>query len=121
MNIGSGIALDNFNANNKQSPVLLPFLNQTNLLVPKYFITQVFSKRLKEGQRKFKLFIPTTSTRNLSTRNSKKSIEVKRVNRDEVELINNQITPPPKLSEFSKKDQTILKEYFAELASNPAL
>jgi hypothetical protein len=108
-------------ANNKQYPVLLPFLNETNLLVPKYFITQVFSKRLKEGQRKYRLFIPTTSTRNLSTRNKKKSIEVKRVNRDEVELINNQITPPPKLSEFSKKDQTILKEYFSELRQNPAL
>jgi len=119
---GYGIALDNFNANNKQSPVLLPFLNQTNLLIPRYFITQIFSKRLKQGQRKFKLFIPTTSTRNLSTRNKKKSIEVKRVNRDEIELIDGEtITPPPKLSEFSKKDQIILKEYFAELSTNPAL
>ena len=119
---GYGIALDNFDANNKQSPILLPFLNQTNLLVPKYFITQIFPKRLKEGKRLFRLFIPTTSTRNLSTRNSKKSIQVKRVNRDEVELIDGEIiNPPPKLSEFSKKDQTILKEYFAELATNPAL
>ena len=118
---GSGIALDNFNPNNKQTPVLLPFLNQTNLLVPKYFVSQIFSKRLKEGQRKFKLFIPTTSTRNLSTRNKKKSIQVKRVNRDEIELIDGSITPPPKLSEFSKKDQTMLKEYFAELSTNPPL
>ena len=119
---GYGIALDNFDANNKQSPILLPFLNQTNLLVPKYFITQIFPKRLKEGKRLFRLFIPTTSTRNLSTRKSKKSIQVKRVNRDEVELIDGEIiNPPPKLSEFSKKDQTILKEYFAELATNPAL
>jgi len=122
MNIGSGIALDNFNPDNKQTSVLLPILNQTNLLVPKYFIQQIFSKILKEGKRKFRLFIPTTSTRNLSTRNSKKSIELKRVNRDEVELINGEtINPPPKLSEFSKKDQTMLKEYFAELATNPAL
>jgi len=119
---GYGIALDNFDANNKQSPILLPFLNQTNLLVPKYFITQIFPKRLKEGKRLFRLFIPTTSTRNLSTRKQKKSIQVKRVNRDEVELIDGEtINPPPKLSEFSKKDQTILKEYFAELATNPAL
>ena len=119
---GYGIALDNFDANNKQSPILLPFLNQTNLLVPKYFITQIFPKRLKEGKRLFRLFIPTTSTRNLSTRNKKKSIQVKRVNRDEVELIDGEIiNPPPKLSEFSKKDQTILKEYFAELSTNPAL
>ena len=68
---GYGIALDTFDANNKQSPILLPFLNQTNLLVPKYFITQIFPKRLKEGKRLFRLFIPTTSTRNLSTRNKK--------------------------------------------------
>lgn len=119
---GYGIALDNFDANNKQSPILLPFLNQTNLLVPKYFITQIFPKRLKEGKRLFRLFIPTTSTRNLSTRNKQKSIEIKRVNKDEVELIDGEIiNPPPKLSEFSKKDQTILKEYFAELSTNPAL
>jgi hypothetical protein len=119
---GYGLALDNFDANNKQSPILLPVLNQTNLLVPKYFITQIFSKKLKEGQRKFKLFIPTTSTRNLSTRNSKKSIEIKRVNKDGIELIDGEtINPPPKLSEFSKRDQTILKEYFAELSTNPAL
>ena len=119
---GNGIALDNFDANNNQSPILLPFLNQTNLSVPKYFITQIFPKRLKEGKRLFRLFIPTTSTRNLSTRNKKKSIEIKRVNKDEIELIGGEtINPPPKLSEFSKKDQTILKEYFAELATNPAL
>lgn len=119
---GYGIASDSFNPNNNQSPVLLPFLNGTNLLVPKYFVSQIFSKRLKEGKRKFRLFIPTTSTRNLSTRNKKKSIEIKRVNKDEVELLDgNTITPPPKLSEFSKKDQNILKEYFAELSTNPAL
>lgn len=122
MNIGEGIALDNFDANNKQTPVLLPFLNQTNLFVPKYFIQQVFSKKMKEGQRKFKLFIPTTATRNLSTRKQQKSIAVKRVNNDEVELIGEQtINPPPKLSEFSKKDKLLLIEYFADLKTNPSL
>lgn len=122
---GEGIATDTFNPNDKGTLVLLPILNQTELYIPKYFIQQVISKKLKEGTRKFRLFVPTTSTRNLATRSAKKSIEIKRVNRDEIELLNSEgnevITPPPKLSEFSKKDQAKLKEYFAELRDNEPL
>ena len=122
---GEGLATDTFNPNDKSTLVLLPILNQTELYIPKYFIQQVFSKKLKEGTRKFRLFVPTTSTRNLATRSAKKSIEIKRVNRDEIELLNKEgeeiISPPPKLSEFSKKDQAKLKEYFAELKNEEPL
>jgi len=123
--LGEGLATDSFNPDDKSTLVLLPILNQTELYIPKYFIQQVFSKKMKEGTRKFKLFVPTTSTRNLATRQAKKSIEIKRVNRDEIEIINKEgepiINPPPKLSEFSKKDQSKLKEYFAELRDNEPL
>jgi len=122
---GEGIATDSFNPHDKSTLVLLPILNQTEIYIPKYFIQQVFSKKQKEGTRKFKLFVPTTSTRNLATRLAKKSIEIKRVNRDEIELLNKEgdeiISPPPKLSEFSKKDQAKLKEYFAELKNEDPL
>jgi hypothetical protein len=122
---GEGLATDTFNPNDKSTLVLLPILNQTELYIPKYFIQQVFSKKQKEGTRKFRLFVPTTSTRNLATRKAQKSIEIKRVNRDEIELLNKEgediISPPPKLSEFSKKDQAKLKEYFAELKNEEPL
>lgn len=122
---GEGLATDTFNPNDKSTLVLLPILNQTEIYIPKYFIQQVFSKKQKEGTRKFRLFVPTTSTRNLATRSAKKSIEIKRVNRDEIELLDKEgediISPPPKLSEFSKKDQAKLKEYFAELRDNEPL
>ena len=81
---GTGLASDKFNSDSDISPVLLPVFNEPQLNIPKYFIQQVFTKNMKEGVRKFKLIVPTTSTRSLATRKSKKSIEIKRVNIDEI-------------------------------------
>jgi hypothetical protein len=109
---GKGLAAESFNPTNKKTPVLLPVLNDKTLYVPEYFIQQVFSKRIKEGQRKFKLFAPTTSSRNLSTRKGEKSLKVLRVNKDELELKEGNFRPAPNLSEFSKKDRLKLIEFF---------
>ena len=109
---GKGLAAETFNPTNPKTEVLLPVLNDKTLYVPEYFIQQVFSKRLKEGQRKFKLFAPTTSSRNLSTRKGEKSLKVLRVNKDELELKDGNFTPAPNLSEFSKKDREKLIEFF---------
>jgi len=118
----SGLAADKFNSNDKHTPVLLPILNEKVLKIPEYFITQIISKKLKDGQRKFKLFVPTTGSRNLSTRKKKKSIKVLRVNDDELHLEDsNGINPPPKLSEFSKKDKLKLIEFFKSVKEEPQI
>lgn len=104
---GEGFATDEFN---KNRDVNLPVMTEPVLLVPQYFVTQVFPKKLKEGERNFKLVIPTTTSKTLK----KKSIKIKRVNNDELELEDEaqMITPPPHLNEFSKADRLKIIEFF---------
>jgi hypothetical protein len=120
-NKGEGLALNAFTSEDAQSPILLPILNEVILEVPKYFIYQVYPKNLKQNERRFKVFIPTTNTNKLSSRLKKTSIEVKSVDNDEIKLHENKdnvIQVPPKLSEFSKQDQTKLREYFLNVEDN---
>ena len=120
-NKGEGLPLIAFTSEDGQSEILLPMLNDIVLEVPKYFVYQVFPKNLKENERRFKLFIPTTNTNKLSSRLKKSSIEVKAIDNDEIKLHehkDNVIKIPPKLSEFSKQDQNKLKEYFLKVEDN---
>jgi len=104
------------NAFNKERIVDLPVMTEPVLFVPEYFIKQVFSKKLKENERKFKLVIPTTSSKTLK----KNSIKIKRVNNEEIELDDEakMITPPPHLNEFSKSDRLKIINFFKSL-DNP--
>jgi hypothetical protein len=118
---GKGVALDAFTSEDEESPILLPMLNDIILEIPKYFIYQVYPKSLKQNERRFKVFIPTTNTNKLSSRLKKSSIEVKSIDNDEIKLHENKdnvIQIPPKLSEFSKQDQNKLKDYFINVEDN---
>ena len=120
-NKGQGIPLDAFTLEDNSSPILLPLLHDITLELPKYFIYQIYPKNLKPNERRFKVFIPTTNTNKLSSRLKKTSIEVKSVDNDEIKLHDskdNVIKIPPKLSEFSKQDQTKLKDYFLNVEDN---
>ena len=112
---GEGIVLDKF-IDNKE--VLLPVLNELKIEMPKFFIRQIASKK----GRKFRLFVPTTKTRNLSTRQKTKSMYVERLDGEDVKITDNpnydKLDSPPKLSEFSKAHQKILTEYFEKLNKN---
>ena len=107
---GNGIVKDNFK---KGRIVDLPVMTEPNLFVPEYFVTQLFPKKLKEGERKFKLVIPTTSSKTLK----KNSIKIKRVNNEEVEIEDEakMISPPPHLNEFSKGDRLKIIKFFKSL------
>ena len=118
---GEGVALNAFTSEDEESPILLPMLNNIILEIPKYFIYQVYPKSLKQNERRFKIFIPTTNTNKLSSRLKKSSIEVKSIDNDEIKLHENKdnvIQIPPKLSEFSKQDQNKLKDYFINVEDN---
>jgi len=120
-NKGQGLALNAFTSEDDSSPILLPILNEVVLELPKYFVYQVYPKSLKQNERRFKVFIPTTNTNKLSSRIKKTSIEVKSVDNDEIKLHENKdnvIQIPPKLSEFSKQDQNKLKDYFLNVEDN---
>jgi hypothetical protein len=120
-NKGGGVPLDVFNSEDGSSPILLPVLNNVVLEIPKYFVYQVYPKNLKENERRFKVFIPTTNTNKLSSRVKKSSIEVRAIDNDEIKLHENKdnvIQVPPKLHEFSKQDQNKLKEYFFKVEDN---
>lgn len=107
---GKGFVADEFK---KNRDVNLPVMTEPNLFVPEYFIQQVFPKKLKEGERKFKLVIPTTSSKTLK----KNSIKIKRVNNEEVEIEDEakMISPPPHLNEFSKGDRLKIIKFFKSL------
>ena len=116
-NKGGGVPLDAFSSEDGSSPILLPVLNNVVLEIPKYFVYQVYPKNLKENERRFKVFIPTTNTNKLSSRVKKSSIEVRAIDNDEIKLHENKdnvIQVPPNLHEFSKQDQNKLKEYFSK-------
>jgi hypothetical protein len=120
-NTGEGLPLIAFTSKDEEPTILLPMLNDIVLEVPKYFIYQVYPKKLKQNERRFKLFIPTTNTNKLSSRLKKSSIEVKAIDNDEIKLHehkDNVIQIPPKLSEFSKQDQNKLKDYFLNVENN---
>jgi hypothetical protein len=101
------------NAFKKNRDVNLPVLTEPVLYVPEYFVSQIFPKKLKEGERKFKLVIPTTSSKTLK----KNSIKIKRVNNEEIELEDEAklISPPPHLNEFAKGDRIKIIEFFKSL------
>jgi len=101
------------NAFKKNRDVNLPVMTEPVLFVPEYFVSQVFPKKLKEGERKFKLVIPTTSSKTLK----KNSIKIKRVNGEQIEIEDEAklISPPPHLNEFSKTDRLKIIEFFKSL------
>ena len=112
---GKGL-IDTFNPDDKKSPVELISFDKTQLTVPKYFIKQM--KNTKAGKRKFKLVIPTTKARNLSTKGGKKSINLIRASIDGIELEPAEsIIPVPTLDEFSKADRFKIIELFDEIQS----
>ena len=113
--IEKGCGLSNtFDPNDKKSPVELISFNDTHLTLPKYFIKQMKNK--KNGNRSFRLVIPTTKTRNLSTRSGGKSIHLMRASVDGIELEPAEaITPVPILSEFSKKDRYAIMDMYDEM------
>lgn len=107
---GKGFVADEFK---KNRDVNLPVMTEPILFVPEYFIQQVFPKKLKEGERKFKLVIPTTSSKTLK----KQSVKIKRVNNEELELEDEAklIDPPPHLNEFAKGDRLKIINFFKSL------
>jgi hypothetical protein len=107
---GKGFVADEFK---KNRDVNLPVMTESILFVPEYFISQVFPKKLKENERKFRLVIPTTSSKTLK----KNSIKIKRVNNEELELEDKAklVNPPPHLNEFSKSDRLKIIKFFKSL------
>ena len=89
--------------------ISLPQFGKSKLLVPQYYV----APRGDSGK-KFKLVIPTSKERNLSSRQKLKSIEI--IEKEGLEqnvLINKNMTVP--ISAFTKKDQKLIKEHHRDM------
>jgi len=117
---GEGVAGQRFRESGEdqyKARVPLPIVGNTVLNLPAYFMQKMPDKKTKDGVKPYwKLVSPTTAVRNLSTRKKQNSIQIITGNKDEEPSIENRENLElPKLYFFSPKDQTKIKELFANM------
>jgi len=112
--VGSGIETDKFN---NQGIVSLPEFRSVKIDLPTYMYKKI---RQRKGQGyKYRLVVPITSSRNISSRKQTTSLDInQKPIANPVVNIKETDDRLPRLDEFSPKDREKLQEYYSKLEQN---
>ena len=126
---GSGVPDERFTADairdfDNNNIVSIPEFNKLNFTLPTYMYKRVEDMTTKDGKKKapkyrYKLVVPTTKSRNLSSRaDGATSVKVERKDVGVIDVEDNSADATIFLADFSPADQAKLREYYRLVKAN---
>lgn len=113
--IGGSIETDKFE---KEGVVSIPEINSVSVFLPTYMYKKIPPTEGNPSPYKYKLVVPITYSRNLSSRGGIKSVDVFQKPVSNVIVDIEKTKDSPKLKEFSPEDRAKIKKYYENVKMN---